>query len=179
MALTSTKDASANVSSRFQASNCASLKFTPKLTALTRANGEFVGHGASLHVVIVSPAAQANMRSLKLDLPQRLPARLETIQKACPENTFKRNPAACSKASVIGNATVATPILAASLRGPAYLVAKGRKTSSGASAFPDMVLVLQGEGVRIDLVGGLYVDEHNIARAHARLPRSAHRISPP
>jgi hypothetical protein len=31
------------VSSSFQVANCAALKFAPKLTALTRGNGEFAG----------------------------------------------------------------------------------------------------------------------------------------
>jgi hypothetical protein len=47
---------SSPVSAPFQLTNCATLKFTPKLTALTRANGEFAGHGASLHMVIVIEA---------------------------------------------------------------------------------------------------------------------------
>ena len=84
-------------------------------------------------------------------------------RKRVPEEVFEVNPAACPAASVIGNATVATPVLDTPLRGPAYLVAKAKTSSSaGASAFPDMVLVLQAQGVRIDLTGALYVDEHNI-----------------
>jgi hypothetical protein len=164
--------ATANVSSSFQVANCRNLKFTPKLTAVTRANGEFQGHGASLHVAIVTQAAaQANIRSLKLDLPQRLPARLETIQKACPESTFDANPATCPKASVVGSASVQTPILSTTMSGPAYLVAKSgsgtsrpgeSKTEREEAAFPNLVLVLQGEGVRIDLSGALFVSAKNI-----------------
>jgi hypothetical protein len=175
------------VSSSFQVANCKNLKFSPKLTASTRANGEFAGHGASLHLVITtgtstSPSsssstssstatAQADMRSLKLDLPQRLPARLETIQKACPEKTFDQNPAACPKASVVGSAAVQTPILSTTMTGPAYLVSKNgsgtshpgeSKTEKEEAAFPNLVLVLQGEGVRIDLTGGLFVSEKDI-----------------
>jgi len=163
--------ASAAVSSPFRVANCQSLKFTPKLTVLTRANGEFQGHGASLHLVIASPSAQANMRSLKLDLPQRLPARLQTIQKACPESTFDANPAACPKASVVGSASVQTPILSTTMAGPAYLVAKSgsgtshpdeSKTEKEEAAFPNLVLVLQGDGVKIDLSGALFVSEKNV-----------------
>ena len=180
--IASTAGASAAVSSRFQVASCASLPFSPKLTALTLANGEFSGHGASLHVVIVSPPGQANMRSLKVDLPQRLPARLEVIQAACPESTFNADPSACPQASVIGSASVATPILSTPMTGPAYLVAKSHAGSTSAgggdatsskggagvsagnpeAAFPDIVLVLQAQGVRIDLTGTFYVNEHNI-----------------
>jgi hypothetical protein len=160
-AISSVQGAAANVSSRFQLANCASLPFGPKLTALTRANGEFQGHGASLHIVITAPPGQANMRALKVDLPQRLPARLETIQHACPERIFNASPAACPKASVVGQALVATPILATLMAGPAILVSHG-------AAFPNLVLVLQSQGVRIDLTGALYVDEHNITSATFR-----------
>ena len=152
----STLGTSATVANHFQAADCAGLKFAPKLTALTYGNGEFTGHGASLHVKITTGTGQANIRSLKLDLPQKLPARLETIQKACPERVFRQNPAACPKASVIGSATVATPVLGVAMRGPAILV------SHGGRAFPDMVLVLQAQGVRIDLTGAMFVDQHNI-----------------
>jgi uncharacterized repeat protein (TIGR01451 family) len=153
--ITSTQGTNANESSRFQAASCASLKFSPKLTALTRANGEFAGHGASLHVVIATPQGQANMRSLKVDLPQRLPARLETIQHACPERTFNASPATCPKTSVVGSAIVQTPILATAMTGQAILVSHG-------AAFPNLVLVLKAQGVTIDLTGALYVDTHNI-----------------
>jgi len=188
---------SANVSSPFQVANCRNLKFTPKLTANTSANGEFQGHGASLHIVITTATSssattalsssssasksistsssiattQANMRSVKLDLPQRLPARLETIQRACPEKTFDQNPAGCPKASVVGQASVQTPILSTTMTGPAYLVSKNgtgvthhgeSKTEKEEAAFPNIVLVLQGEGVRINLTGGLFVSEKNI-----------------
>jgi hypothetical protein len=159
--ISSVQGVGANVSSRFQVANCAGLKFSPKLTALTRANGEFAGHGASLHVVIATAQGQANMRSLKMDLPQRLPARLQTIQHACPQRIFNASPAACPKASVVGSAIVQTPILAATMSGSAILVSHG-------AAFPDLVLVLQSQGVRIDLTGALYVDQHNITSATFR-----------
>ena len=83
----------------FQMANCTSLPFKPRLTAITKANGEFQGHGASLHVALQAPPGGANLRSLKLDLPQRLPARLATVQRACPESVFDSDRAACPKAS--------------------------------------------------------------------------------
>ncbi len=154
--IASTAGVNASVSSPFYAAGCRKLAFSPRLTALTYGNGEFTGHGASLHVKLTAADGQANLHSLKLDLPRRLPARLESIQQACREATFARDPASCPKASVIGSATVATPLLGHALRGPAILVSHGGK------AFPDMVLVLQAEGVRIDLRGALFVDSHNV-----------------
>jgi hypothetical protein len=169
--VTSTEGAVATPSTPFQLANCKSLKFTPKLTAVTRANGELAGHGASLHLALAPVAGGANLRSLKLDLPQRLPARLGTIQRACPEKTFDQNPAGCAKASVVGSASVHTPILSSTMTGPAYLVAKSgsgtshpgeSKVEKEEAAFPNLVLVLQGEGVKIDLTGALFVSAKNI-----------------
>ncbi len=158
----------------FQMANCTSLPFKPKLMAITKANGEFQGHGASLHIAIAAPPGGSNLRSLKLDLPQRLPARLATVQQACPESVFDSDRAACPKASVVGSASVATPILGVPMSGPAYLVAKGsasgaRARASGPeAAFPDLVLALRGGGVKIDLTGGLYVNEKNVTSATFR-----------
>jgi hypothetical protein len=96
---------------------------------------------------------------------------LESIQKACPEATFDANPSACPKASVVGSASVQTPILSTEMEGPAYLVSKNgtglthageSKTEKEEAAFPNLVLVLQGEGVRIDLSGALFVSTKNI-----------------
>lgn len=144
----------ASLSDRFQAGGCTSLPFHPSFTASTQGNGETNGHGASLDVKIAThegPTAgageEANIAKVDVQLPVALSSRLKVLQKACTEAQFAANPAGCPHASDVGTAVAHTPILSGALTGPAYLV------SHGGEAFPDLVLVLQGEGVTIDLVG--------------------------
>jgi hypothetical protein len=152
--LSSTQGASANVSSRFQAANCAALPFKPVFSVSTQA-ATSKHNGASLQVKGAFPAGEAGIHSVAVTLPVQLPARLTTIQQACTETAFNQNPASCPAGSNIGTATASTPILAGPVTGPVYLV------SHGGAAFPDVVAILQGEGVTVDLTGSISI-KHNI-----------------
>ncbi len=154
--------ATAHVSSPFAAAGCRSLPFSPKLTFSTQAKTSKKG-GASLVAKLAYTTGQANIRSVAVSLPKQLPSRLTTIQKACPAATFEANPAACPAASLIGFAKVRTPVLPvpppgrdANLSGPAYLV------SHGGAAFPDLVVILQGDGVRVDQRASIFISRRGI-----------------
>jgi uncharacterized repeat protein (TIGR01451 family) len=136
---------SSRVSSPFAAGGCSKLPFKPMFAASTLGNGNF--HGASLDVRISQRAGEAAIHGVDTQLPLVLPSRLATLQKACTESQFTANPAGCPAGSVVGFARAITPVLSAPLTGPAYLV------SHGGAAFPDLDIVLQGEGVTILLTG--------------------------
>jgi len=150
--VTSTGAATAPLGTRFQASDCASLPFKPSFTAAT-AGRSSKASGASLDVKVTAKGGpqpgggEANIREVKVDLPIQLPSRLSTLNKACLAAVFAANPAACPKESDVGTAIAHTPVLAGALSGPAYLV------SYGGAKFPDLEIVLQGEGIVLILDG--------------------------
>ncbi len=160
--VTGTLGASAEVSSPFAAGDCKSLAFKPALTASASGRAG-ASAGASLDVKLAFPASapgsEANLKRIKLALPKQIASRLTTLQRACEDSVFEANPAACPRASIVGAAKLRTPVLGAPLAGPVYFV------SHGGAAFPSLVVVLQGDGIRFDLTGSTEIDAKNITSA--------------
>jgi hypothetical protein len=157
--LSSTEGATSALSVPLQATNCAVLGFKPGFKVST-AGKTSRAKGASLSVKLTYPKApfgsQANIKSVKVDLPKQLPSRLTTLQKACTAAQFNTNPAGCPAASVVGHAKAITPLIPVPLEGPAYFV------SHGGEAFPSLIVVLQGYGVTLDLVGTTFISKAGI-----------------
>ncbi len=154
--LTSTEGASSALSVPFQVTNCATLKFEPKFAVSTSGKTSRSG-GASLAVKLTYPnvpqGTDANIARVKVELPRQLPSRLTTLQKACTAGQFEANPAGCPAASIVGHGKAITPLIPVPLEGPAYFV------SHGGEAFPSLIVVLQGYGVTLDLVGSTFINE--------------------
>jgi hypothetical protein len=150
------------VSSPLSVGDCASLKYEPKVSVTTNAHTS-KADGASLDFKISYPQGamgrDAWFAKVKLDIPKQLPARLTTLQKACTEKQFEVNPAGCPAASSIGHAVVHTEILPVPLEGPVYFV------SHGGAKFPEVVMVLQGDNVTIDLHGETNISKTGVTSA--------------
>jgi hypothetical protein len=148
---TSLGGAVAPMSAPFQVSGCQGMPFKPSFRALTQAHVSKVD-GASLEVRVEQPSGESNIAKVKVELPKAFPSRLTTLQKACLEKTFAEDPAACPADSIVGQAIVYTSLLDNPLSGPAYFV------SHGGAKFPELIMVLQGEGITIDLAGETFIN---------------------
>jgi hypothetical protein len=157
--LTSAEGAVSPLNVPFQVTNCAALAFKPTFAASTAAHNTRTG-GASLTTTVTYPngpqGTEADIAKVKVSLPARLPARLTTLQKACPEKTFAENPAGCPAAARIGEATTRTPVLPTPLSGPAFFV------SHGGAKYPELVIELKGDNVTIDLHGETAISKKGV-----------------
>jgi hypothetical protein len=144
--LSSTAGQLAGPSSPFHLGGCGALSFKPVFTAQTQARTSRE-EGAALTVRVAQGEGEADIRRTDVQLPEALPSRMPTLQQACTEHQFAADPAGCPAGSFVGHAVAHTPLLSLPLEGPAILV------SHGGVQFPDLELLLEGEGVKIDLVG--------------------------
>lgn len=162
--LTSTFGTNQSLSTPFQATACSALAFAPKLTASTNAKTSRA-NGAILVVKVAYPTGlQANIKSVLVTLPKLLSSRDSTLNNACPEATFNASPLSCPPLSKVGSATVATPVLPDKLTGTAIFV------SHGGAAFPDLDLVLQGDGVTVILIGNTNISKGVTTSNYASIP---------
>jgi hypothetical protein len=163
--MSSSEGATAPVSTPFQVTNCAILAFKPTFKVSTSGKTSRK-NGASLDVKLTYPRGafgkDANIRSVKVNLPKQLPSRLTTLQKACLDTVFNANPASCPAASRVGSAMATTPLLPVPLNGPAYFV------SHGGAKFPELVIVLSGYGTTVQLHGETFISKKGITSSTFR-----------
>jgi hypothetical protein len=157
--VTSLQGSTTTLSSPFQVTGCGDLQFKPQFSVSTSGRTSRA-NGASLDARVSFPqgalGTEANIAKVKVDLPKQLPSRLTTLQKACTVAIFEANAANCPAASDIGVVKASTPALPVQLTGPVYFV------SHGGEAFPSLVIVLQGDGVRVDLTAATFISKSGI-----------------
>ncbi|HXB15379.1 MAG TPA: hypothetical protein VNV44_06505 [Solirubrobacteraceae bacterium] len=150
--------------SPFQVANCNKLKFSPKFSASSSSKTSR-SKGALLVTEVKQGSGQANIKSVKVQLPRSLPSRLTTLQKACTEQVFAVNPLRCPSGAFVGGAVVHTPTLPQPLRGPAILV------SHAGAAFPDLDLVVEDPNhLRVILVGNTNIKNSITTTTFASTP---------
>ena len=146
----STQGLSANVSTRYQASDCASLAFRPRMVLTVGGRGHTRRNRTTpLSTTLTMPSRdQANLRFVRVTLPQTINARLTVINDACTRAQFEADLRNCDHARA-GTATAVTPLLRDPLRGNVYFVKNGHP-------LPDLFIALRGQ-VAFDLVGRITI----------------------
>jgi hypothetical protein len=142
------------VTSPFQAADCASLGFKPRLSLRLRGASERGGNPA-LRAVLRPRRGDANAARISVALPHSEFLDQGHIRTICTRVQFKAgagNGAQCPRRSIYGHARAWTPLFSEPLEGPIFL-------RSSEQPLPDLVLALHGlvdiDAVgRIDSVGG-------------------------
>jgi hypothetical protein len=139
--------AQATVAAPYQATDCAGLRFTPRLDATVGARGKTrAGVTAPLHAVITVPDGQSSTAQADVALPSAIAIDLPRLSKACAPAQFAAH--ACPASSNIGNAIATTPLLAQSLTSPVTLAVRA------AGSLPGLALTLTGP-VSLPLFGAV------------------------
>jgi hypothetical protein len=142
----SADDVSAVATAPYQAFDCASLPFAPRLKLRLR-GGTRRGDFPSLRAEVRPRPGDANIGAAKVTLPASAFLEQGHIETICTRPQFARE--ACPAASAYGTASAFSPLLAQPLEGPVYL------RSAPDQPLPDLVADLHGGGLglRIEVVG--------------------------
>jgi hypothetical protein len=145
--LTSTQGATADVSARFQAVDCASLPFKPKFRIAVGDAGHTARNATvPLTTTLTMPPKSANLRYVRVTLPSTINARLTVINRACTRDVYEAGNCDAARA---GTAVANTPLLRDPLHGNVYFVKNGHP-------LPDLFIALRGQ-VDFDLIGRISI----------------------
>jgi hypothetical protein len=137
------------VTSPFQAADCASLGFAPKL-ALSLKGGTKRGQTPAFKAVLTYPKGYyANIREAQVTLPHSEFLEQAHIKTICTRVQFNEGTVPgekCPAASIYGHAQAITPLLDEPIEGPVYL-------RSSSHNLPDLVAALHSGKIDIALDG--------------------------
>ncbi len=142
-------DVPVTVTSPFQAADCASLPFGPRLGLKLLGATKRTGHPALKATLHMNGIGEAAISRAQVTLPKSEFLDQGHIRTVCTRVQFKEaggNGAGCPAASVYGRARASTPILSEPLEGPVYL-------RSAEHQLPDLVAALHGQEINVDLDG--------------------------
>jgi len=149
----SADDSLLGASARFQAADCASLGFKPRLALNLKGGTKRGGHPALTGTYTPRPG-DANLKQLVLRLPHSAFLDQAHIKTICTRVQFaagQGNGAACPPGAIYGHAVAYTPILEAPLEGPVILRSSNHN-------LPDFVAALHG---KIDVEAVARIDSKN------------------
>jgi hypothetical protein len=134
---------------RFQASDCASLGFSPRL-GLRLKGGAKRGDHPALRAVYRPRPGDSNLSRLSLLFPSSAFVENANFRTICTRVQFAAD--SCPKGAVYGQVTAFSPLLDEPLRGPAFL-------RSSNNLLPDLIFDLHGlvdveVAIRVDSVDG-------------------------
>jgi hypothetical protein len=141
-------DSRALAPSPFQVSNCSALDFKPALKLQLQGPTKRGGYPA-LKATLRPRPGDANIGRVAVTLPPSEFLAQEHIKTICTRPQFAAGK--CPPASVYGHARAFTPLLNRPLEGPVYL-------RSSENPLPDLVTALEGNGIRIEVLGK--IDTH-------------------
>jgi hypothetical protein len=142
--VTAAGGATATPATDFQATNCARLRYKPKLELSLRGDTQRTGHPA-VKAVLTQAKGQSNTSVATVVLPASEFIDQNHISNPCTRVQFDAGH--CPKLSILGHATAVTPLLDKPLQGPVYF-----RSNGGARELPDIVADLHGP-IHITLVG--------------------------
>jgi hypothetical protein len=153
-------DTLATATAPFQAFDCASLGFKPRLSLRVVGPTQRGAH-PSLRAVVRPRPGDANIAAGAVTLPHSLFLDQDNIETICTRPQFAAG--RCPKGSVYGHARAFTPLLDEPLEGPVYL-------RSSNNPLPDVIFALSGRGFEIDLAGRIDSSEGGIRGTFNTIP---------
>jgi uncharacterized repeat protein (TIGR01451 family) len=138
-------DTQASVANRFQAVNCASLAFKPRLKLSLAGSPKRAGHPAVRAQLTFPQGTNANISKAEVLLPPTQLIDNANVNNPCTRDQFAAE--ACPASSILGTARAYTPLLDEPLEGKVYF-----RSNGGVRTLPDLVADLRGD-IRVVLVG--------------------------
>jgi hypothetical protein len=125
-------------SSYFQAVNCKTLRFKPKMTIKFLGGRKATRRSTNprLRFDLTTRAGDANIKSLSVTLPSAFEIDQRHLGNICSEKELAATQ--CAGRTAIGKATTNTPLLDQPLSGPVYAV-------SGSGGLPRLAFILNGQ----------------------------------
>jgi hypothetical protein len=141
-------DVPVTVTSPFQAADCASLGFKPKLS-LKLFGGTTRGATPGFRAVLRARKGDANIGAAQVTLPHSEFLEQAHIRTICTRTQFAAGDhpgERCPAASVYGHAKAITPLLDEPIQGPVFLRSSSHK-------LPDLVAALHSGKIDVNLIG--------------------------